>query len=80
MAHGGSGTAMHLSPPCPPRDFLEAIALARLILPPEIHVQAPPNLSDDFGVLLDAGAQGVAALYVGGTVIAGDNLLSEVTP
>ncbi len=30
-------------------------ALARLILPPEIHLQAPPNLSDDFGVLLDAG-------------------------
>ena len=29
--------------------------LARVILPPEIHLQAPPNLSDDFGVLLDAG-------------------------
>ena len=25
------------------------------ILPPEVHVQAPPNLSDDFGALLDAG-------------------------
>ncbi len=49
------GTAMHLAPPCPPADFLEAIALARLILPPEIHVQAPPNLSDDFSQLLDAG-------------------------
>ena len=50
-----AGTAMHRRPPCPPDDFLEAIALARLILPPEIHLQAPPNLSDDFGVLLDAG-------------------------
>jgi FO synthase len=49
------GTAMHAAAPCPLRDHLEAIALARLVLPPEVHVQAPPNLSDDFGVLLDAG-------------------------
>ena len=46
---------MHQSPPCPPDEHLDAIALARLILPTEVHVQAPPNLSDDFGVLLDAG-------------------------
>ncbi|MCD9623038.1 bifunctional FO biosynthesis protein CofGH [Rhabdothermincola salaria] len=49
------GTAMHAAPPCPPDVYLEAIALARLILPPEVHLQVPPNLSDDFGVLLDAG-------------------------
>ncbi|MGH9184772.1 MAG: 5-amino-6-(D-ribitylamino)uracil--L-tyrosine 4-hydroxyphenyl transferase CofH [Acidimicrobiales bacterium] len=49
------GTGMHAHPPCPHDEFLEAIALARLILPPSVHVQAPPNLSDDFGVLLDAG-------------------------
>jgi 7,8-didemethyl-8-hydroxy-5-deazariboflavin synthase CofH subunit/7,8-didemethyl-8-hydroxy-5-deazariboflavin synthase CofG subunit len=49
------GTAMHAAPPCPPDDFLEAIALARLILPADVHLQAPPNLSDDFGVLLAAG-------------------------
>src|SRR6478735_1754812 len=49
------GTSMHAAAPCPPDTYLEAIALARLILPPEIHLQAPPNLSDDFGVLLDAG-------------------------
>jgi FO synthase len=49
------GTSMHRSPPCPQDVFLDAIALARVILPPEVHVQAPPNLSDDFGVLLDAG-------------------------
>src|SRR5262249_44614288 len=30
-------------------------AVARLLLPPEISVQAPPNLSEDFGALLDAG-------------------------
>ncbi len=50
-----AGTAMHAEPPCPADDFLEAIALARLLLPGEVHVQAPPNLSDDFGRLLDAG-------------------------
>ncbi len=49
------GTAMHLSPACPSDEYLWSIAAARIILPPEIHVQAPPNLSDDFGVLLDAG-------------------------
>ncbi|MCB1030227.1 MAG: bifunctional FO biosynthesis protein CofGH [Acidimicrobiales bacterium] len=48
-------TAMHQAPPCPTEDYLEAIALARLILPSDIHLQAPPNLSDDFSVLLDAG-------------------------
>jgi FO synthase len=50
-----AGTAMHRSRPCPPEDYLESIALARLVLPPEVHLQAPPNLSDDFGVLVDAG-------------------------
>jgi len=49
------GTAMHNEPACPQDAYLEAIALARLILPAEIHLQAPPNLSDDFGILLDAG-------------------------
>ncbi len=50
-----AGTAMHREPPCPHDDFVQAIAMARVILPPEIHLQAPPNLSDDFGVLIDAG-------------------------
>jgi FO synthase len=49
------GTAMHAAPSCPTDEYLEAIALARLILPADVHLQAPPNLSDDFGVLLDAG-------------------------
>jgi FO synthase len=49
------GTAMHQAPPCPQDEYLQAIAIARLVLPPEVHLQAPPNLSDDFGVLLDAG-------------------------
>ena len=50
-----SGTAMHNAEPCPRDDYLDAIALARMILPLDVHVQAPPNLSDDFGDLLDAG-------------------------
>ncbi|MGH3847151.1 MAG: 7,8-didemethyl-8-hydroxy-5-deazariboflavin synthase CofG, partial [Pseudonocardiaceae bacterium] len=49
------GTAMRDVPPCPPREHLRAIALARLVLPPEVHVQAPPNLTDNPGELLAAG-------------------------
>ena len=49
------GTGMQHEAPCPQDEFLWSIAVARLILPAEIHLQAPPNLSDDFGVLLDAG-------------------------
>ena len=49
------GTAMHAAPPCPPDEYLWSIAAARVLLPPDIHLQAPPNLSDDFGSLLDAG-------------------------
>jgi FO synthase len=49
------GTAMHAAPACPPDEHLWTVAVARLVLPPEIHVQAPPNLSDDLGLLLDAG-------------------------
>jgi 7,8-didemethyl-8-hydroxy-5-deazariboflavin synthase CofH subunit/7,8-didemethyl-8-hydroxy-5-deazariboflavin synthase CofG subunit len=49
------GTGMHRAAPCPPDEHLEAIALARLVLPPDVVVQAPPNLADDFGGLLDAG-------------------------
>jgi FO synthase len=60
------GTGMRAAPPCPPEDHLGAIAMARLVLPPDVHVQAPPNLAggggtkptvdtDDLGPLLDAG-------------------------
>ena len=51
------GTAMRDEPPCPPEDHVRAIALARLVLPADVHVQAPPNLSDagQLGDLLDAG-------------------------
>ena len=50
-----AGTAMHAARPCPPEEYLWAIAAARVLLPASVHVQAPPNLSDDFAVLLAAG-------------------------
>ncbi|HBJ72964.1 MAG TPA: 7,8-didemethyl-8-hydroxy-5-deazariboflavin synthase [Actinobacteria bacterium] len=50
-----SDTVMRLWPACPEADHLEAIALARAILPADVHVQAPPNLVEDSGALLDAG-------------------------
>ncbi|MFN5606007.1 MAG: 7,8-didemethyl-8-hydroxy-5-deazariboflavin synthase CofG, partial [Actinomycetes bacterium] len=48
-------TGMQHEAPCPTDEFLWSIAAARIVLPPGIHLQAPPNLSDDFGALLDAG-------------------------
>ncbi len=48
-------TRMHREPPCPPEDHLDAIALARLILPEDVHVQAPPNLTESVQELLAAG-------------------------
>jgi len=49
------GTAMHAHPACPPEELCWTIAVARVLLPPEVHVQAPPNLSDDLAPLLDSG-------------------------
>ncbi|MGI9578541.1 MAG: bifunctional FO biosynthesis protein CofGH [Microthrixaceae bacterium] len=49
------GTAMASHPGCPTEEFLDAISLARVILPAEIHLQAPPNLSEDLSPLLAAG-------------------------
>jgi FO synthase len=49
------GTAMHKAEPCPTDEFLWSIAAARLILPAGIHLQAPPNLSDELAPLLAAG-------------------------
>ena len=49
------GTAMHEVSPCPPEELVWTVAVARLVLPPEIHLQAPPNLSDDLAPLVAAG-------------------------
>ncbi|HEX3793769.1 MAG TPA: 5-amino-6-(D-ribitylamino)uracil--L-tyrosine 4-hydroxyphenyl transferase CofH [Acidimicrobiales bacterium] len=49
------GTSMARSAPCPPEDLEWAIAVARLVLPSPVHIQAPPNLSDDLAPLIRAG-------------------------
>jgi FO synthase len=49
------GTAMHAHPACPEEEFWWTIAAARIVLHPEIHLQAPPNLSDEVRGLLDCG-------------------------
>jgi FO synthase len=51
-----SGTRMAGSPEPPLEELLWTIAVARILLGPNAHLQAPPNLSyDDFPRLLDAG-------------------------
>jgi FO synthase len=51
------GTAMHRAPEPGDEEFLAAVATARVVLGPRMHVQAPPNLSDPAMQhrLLDAG-------------------------
>jgi FO synthase len=50
-----AGTKMADAPEPSVEELLWTIACARLLLPPEVSVQAPPNLTGDFAVLLDAG-------------------------
>jgi FO synthase len=49
------GTSMQRHPACDRDEFLWTVAAARTVLGPRMHVQAPPNLSDDLGALLAAG-------------------------
>jgi FO synthase len=49
------GTRMAAAPEPPLEELLWTIAAARLLLPPEVAVQAPPNLTGEFARLLDAG-------------------------
>jgi FO synthase len=50
------GTRMADHPDAPFAEHLWSIAAARIVLGPDVHVQAPPNLAyDDFPLLLDAG-------------------------
>ena len=49
------GTAMAAAEAPSLDDYLWTIAAARVVLDPSIHLQAPPNLTEDFGVLLEAG-------------------------
>jgi FO synthase len=49
------GTKMAAAAEPPLEELLWTIAVARIILPSRIALQAPPNLTDDFARLLDAG-------------------------
>ncbi len=51
------GTAMHAAPEPSEQEFLAAVAAARVVMGPRMHIQAPPNLSDPAQQLrlLDAG-------------------------
>jgi FO synthase len=49
------GTTMHRHPACPPEELLWSVAVARILLPGDVHLQAPPNLWDDLSGLLAAG-------------------------
>jgi len=48
-------TAMHRHPACDPDDFLWTVAAARVVLGAGMHLQAPPNLSNDLTALIGAG-------------------------
>ncbi|WP_426566962.1 bifunctional FO biosynthesis protein CofGH [Angustibacter sp. McL0619] len=52
-----AGTEMRDAAPCQAQDHQRAIAIARLVLDPSVHVQAPPNLTD---------VDGLAALVAAG--------------
>jgi len=49
------GTGMAHEAACPEEEMLWTTAVARLLLDPSIHLQAPPNLASDLGVLIAAG-------------------------
>lgn len=51
------GTAMRDAPDADPREYLAAIAVARLVLGPDMRIQVPPNLSDpsQFAAFVRAG-------------------------
>jgi FO synthase len=49
--------------PAAPLDELAwTISVARLVLPPEVHVQAPPNLVDDPMTIVEAGADDLGGI------------------
>jgi FO synthase len=49
------GTGMAGHPACPEHELLWTVAVARIILGPRMHIQAPPNLAYDLGALIEAG-------------------------
>jgi FO synthase len=51
-----AGTAMHRDPACDRDEFLWTVAATRVVLGPDMHVQAPPNLSDEPDLVALVGA------------------------
>ncbi len=49
------GIAMHKTQACDREEHLWTLAAARIVLDPQIHLQAPPNLSEDIAELIEAG-------------------------
>jgi FO synthase len=49
------GTRMAGAPEPSLEEHLWTLAAARLLLPQDVHLQAPPNLTEEFAALLDAG-------------------------
>ncbi len=47
--------AMHKVQPCDQEEHLWTLAVARILLDKKIHLQAPPNLSEDISALIAAG-------------------------
>jgi FO synthase len=56
------GTPMAHWPPCPEEEHRWTIAAARLVLPDDVHVQAPPNLASGLSSLLDAGVDDLGGI------------------
>jgi FO synthase len=50
-----AGTSMHAAPACPEEELLWSIAVARHLLPEDVHLQAPPNLVGDLSTVLATG-------------------------
>lgn len=48
-------TEMRNWPACSQKEMLETIKIARDILPNDVHLQAPPNLSEDLDSLIESG-------------------------
>jgi FO synthase len=55
-------TLMSQWPPAPLDELAWTIAAARLVLPDDVHVQAPPNLVDDPISILEAGADDLGGI------------------
>lgn len=71
------GTAMQVTTPPTLQTMLEAVELARRILPAEVAVQIPPNLAPQFVDLIEAGASDLGGISPDGDRINPDERWRE---